>query len=89
MTSFSLINSLNSDSDFNLLSDSFSWENSLPFNENDSQEMLLLGMLASSTQETSETGLDQAWHKENVVVLEDLGTEYLEQLLTFSETSSP
>ncbi|KAL6344234.1 hypothetical protein AAG906_035459 [Vitis piasezkii] len=55
MTSFSLFNSLNSDSDFNLSSDSFSWENSLPFNENDSQEMLLLGMLASSTQETSET----------------------------------
>ena len=46
---------MNSDSDFNLSSESFSWENSLPFNENDSQEMLLLGMLASSSQETSET----------------------------------
>lgn len=66
MTSFSLFDSRNSDSDFNLSSESFSWENWLPFNENDSQEMLLLDMLASSSQETSETVLAKRSKEEEV-----------------------
>nr|TKR71295.1 ethylene-responsive transcription factor 1B-like [Populus alba] len=110
----------------------------LPFNENDSQEMLLLGLLNEApinsfdTTSSTNSNYDEKVYEslkekgygfqegqspilamkkrhsmnrkaesrkrkekemrretENVVVLEDLGAEYLEELLAISESASP
>ncbi|XVF62870.1 hypothetical protein PTKIN_Ptkin09bG0043200 [Pterospermum kingtungense] len=44
--------------------------NSLPFNENDSEEMLLYGVLAEATQETSETTYPKQVKEEEVSSIE-------------------
>ncbi|KAE8009926.1 hypothetical protein FH972_006331 [Carpinus fangiana] len=94
----------------------------LPFNENDSQEMLLYGVLAGDHEEIVHKSLHEMKYGykegsspvlelkrrysmkrkskckkkkeeenrvENVVVFEDLGPDYLEELLNMSERPGP
>ncbi|KAL3592825.1 hypothetical protein D5086_011465 [Populus alba] len=105
--------------------DSFSWDellfqsNSLPFNTNDSEEMVLFNALANgapkeSSESNSSSGIKEEevtsnakeeeeakreksyrgvrrrpWGKpQNVVVLEDLGADYLEELLNSCDSSN-
>ncbi|KAK6232943.1 hypothetical protein SCA6_003016 [Theobroma cacao] len=92
----------------------FNYQNqALPFNENDSQEMLLLGVLNQApanyfdttsvnsfgddnekrySMKAKRSGSKKKKEKEmgmeNILVLEDLGADYLEELLSISESSA-
>ncbi|KAL2463634.1 Ethylene-responsive transcription factor 1B [Forsythia ovata] len=65
----SLSSELSSDSSFGSSQESYTWDlqNSLPFNENDSEEMLLFGVLAQAAdQETSESNSSDQMKEDEV-----------------------